>query len=71
MFPLRTCRQELPLKKPVRPCLNYDIGKCMAPCCGKCTEEAYWDMMDGALAFLGGDYGKVEGYLTRKMTEAA
>lgn len=59
VFPLRTCRQSLPLKKPGRPCINYDIGKCMAPCAGKCTQEAYWDMMDGVLSFLNGDYKQV------------
>ena len=49
VFPLRTCRKELPLKTPCRPCVNYEIGKCLAPCAGKCTEERYWDMMDGEI----------------------
>ena len=71
VFPLRTCRQTLPLKKPGRPCINYDIGKCMAPCAGKCTEEAYWDMMDGVLSFLNGDYEQVISKLRRDMMEAA
>lgn len=71
VFPLRTCRQALPPKKPGRPCINYDIGKCMAPCAGKCSEEAYWDMMDGVLAFLGGDYGLVIDKLKKDMTDAA
>ena len=43
----------------------------MGTCCGLCTEEAYWDMMDGALAFLGGDYAKVEEHLTAQMMDAA
>lgn len=71
VFPLRTCRQALPPKKPGRPCINYDIGKCMAPCAGKCSEEAYWDMMDGVLAFLGGDYGLVIDKLKKDMMDAA
>ncbi len=71
VFPLRTCRKELPLKKPSRPCVNYEIGKCMAPCAGKCTEEAYWDMMDGVLAFLGGDYDQVLKVLRREMMDCA
>lgn len=71
VFPLRTCRQALPPKKPGRPCINYDIGKCMAPCAGKCSEEAYWDMMDGVLAFLGGDYGLVIDKLKKDMMAAA
>ncbi len=71
VFPLRTCRKELPLKNPSRPCVNYEIGKCMAPCAGKCTEEAYWDMMDGVLAFLGGDYEQVLKVLRKDMMDCA
>ena len=71
VFPLRTCRKELPLKAPSRPCVNYEIGKCMAPCAGKCTEEAYWDMMDGVLAFLGGDYQQVLKVLKKDMLACA
>ncbi len=71
VFPLRTCRKDLPLKNPSRPCVNYEIGKCMAPCAGKCTEEAYWDMMDGVLAFLGGDYDQVLKVLRRDMMDCA
>ncbi len=71
VFPLRTCRKALPLKNPSRPCVNYEIGKCMAPCTGKCSEEAYWDMMDGVLAFLGGDYQQVLKVLHRDMMDCA
>ncbi len=71
VFPLRTCRKELPLKNPCRPCVNYEIGRCLAPCAGKCTEEAYWDMMDGVLAFLGGDYEQVLKVLRKDMMACA
>ena len=71
VFPLRTCRKELPLKNPSRPCVNYEIGKCMAPCAGKCTEAEYWDMMDGVLAFLGGDYDQVLKVLRQEMMDCA
>ena len=71
VFPLRTCKQALPLKTPHRPCINYDIGRCMAPCAGKCTEEAYWDMLDGVLSFLGGDYKQVVDKLKADMMAAA
>ncbi len=71
VFPLRTCKKALPLKKPSRPCVNYEIGRCMAPCAGKCTEEAYWDMLDGVLAFLGGDYKTVVNRLKQDMAAVA
>ena len=71
VFPLRTCKLALPLKTPRRPCINYDIGKCLAPCAGKCTEEAYWDMLDGVLDFVGGNYSLVIDRLKRDMMAAA
>ena len=71
VFPLRTCKLFLPLKTPRRPCVNYEIGRCMAPCAGKCTEVEYWDMMDGVLSFLGGDYKQVVDKLKQDMNDAA
>ena len=71
VFPLRSCRQVLPPKTEKRPCVNYDIGRCMAPCAGKCTEEQYRTMMDGVLRFLNGDYESVIRSLRKDMEEAA
>ena len=71
VFPLRSCRQTLPPKSPKRPCVNYDIGRCLAPCAGKCTEEEYGEMMKGVMHFLGGDYESVLGKLQKDMEEAA
>ncbi|MCR5297442.1 MAG: excinuclease ABC subunit UvrC [Clostridiales bacterium] len=71
VFPLRSCRQALPAKTEKRPCVNYDIGRCMAPCAGKCTEEAYREMMNGVISFLSGDYESVLRKLKADMNEAA
>ena len=71
VFPIRSCRQTLPPKSPKRPCMNYDIGRCLAPCAGKCKEEAYREMMEGVLSFLGGDYDGVLKKLKKDMEEAA
>ena len=71
IFPLRTCRQSLPAKTPKRPCVNYDIHRCLGPCAGNCTEEAYRKMMDGVIHFLEGDYQPVVNQLTEEMTAAA
>jgi len=71
VFPLRTCRQTLPAKKPGRPCINYDIGKCMAPCALKCSQEEYGKMMEGVLSFLNGDYDQVMQKLREDMNRAA
>ena len=71
VFPLRTCRQALPAKTPKRPCVNYDIGRCMAPCAGKCSQEAYGEMIRGVLNFLEGDYAAVIRHLKGEMNAAA
>ena len=71
VFPLRSCRQALPAAHPKRPCMNYDIGRCMAPCAGKCTEAEYGEMMAGVLSFLNGDYESVIAKLRKDMDEAA
>ncbi len=71
IFPIRTCRQQLPARSPKRPCVNHDIGKCLAPCAGKCTAEEYRQMMDGVLAFLAGDYERVLSQLREDMQKAA
>ena len=52
VFPLRSCRQTLPSARPKRPCMNNDIGRCMAPCAGKCTEAEYAEMIEKIKANL-------------------
>lgn len=54
VFGLPTCRLPLVFGKKAqpRPCLNYHIGQCCAPCTGKVTEEAYAERLEGALQFL-------------------
>ena len=71
VFPLRSCRQALPPAKPKRPCMNSDIGRCMAPCAGRCTEAEYAEMMTGVMNFLNGDYQSVIDKLRKDMEEAA
>ncbi|MBO7550443.1 MAG: excinuclease ABC subunit UvrC [Fibrobacter sp.] len=41
LFHIRECRLKLPLASPARPCLNYHIGRCDAPCAGLVSEEEY------------------------------
>ena len=71
VFPLRTCRQALPAKTEKRPCVNYEMHRCLAPCAGKCGEAEYREMIEGVLHFLEGSYGPVMEKLKREMNEAA
>lgn len=53
VFPLRTCR-DVELRSRRRPCLEYEIGRCAAPCVGRMDAEAYDRVVRDALAFLEG-----------------
>ncbi|MBR6525157.1 MAG: excinuclease ABC subunit UvrC [Clostridia bacterium] len=71
VFPLRTCKLPLPLEKKHRPCLNYEIGRCLAPCAGKCTKEEYDALIRRVMRFLGGDYQGVIRDLQKDMQALA
>ena len=65
LFPIRTCTLDLPLTTPRRPCLNYHIGRCSAPCAELVSKEEYADAVDGAAMLF---EGRVTG-LVRRMTK--
>ena len=70
---LRTCNRVLPrdIGKD-RPCLNYHMGYCTAPCAaGKITKEEYGDRVEKAIDFLSGNYSAVMEDLTKKMEQAS
>ena len=71
LFPLRTCNHRLPEHGPKRPCMNYEIGRCLGPCCGKCTEDEYRAVVQRVLAFLNGKYQDVTAGIERDMRSAA
>lgn len=70
-FPLRTCTLKLPLARPIRPCINYDIGQCLAPCAEKCTAEEYMQVVRNVLSFLKGKYQPVLEKLRQDMAGAS
>ncbi|NNK58135.1 MAG: excinuclease ABC subunit UvrC [Desulfofustis sp.] len=53
LFPLRRCKGTK-LKPRKRPCLNFQMNRCLAPCCGKIDNEPYRAMVDKAILFLEG-----------------
>ena len=72
VFPTVTCNNNFAkLPKNFRPCLNYHIGKCCAPCIGKISKEDYRKIVNDAVAFLSGDDSKVRDVLQAKMMEAS
>ena len=70
-FPLRTCKMKLPQTTAHRPCIQHQIGRCLAPCTGKVTPEEYAGVLNRVVAFLSGDTKAVIADLKRAMGEAS
>lgn len=68
IYPLRTCRK---LQRRQRPCLNYDMGKCLAPCMGKVSEEAYLEQVENIIAFFEGRHHPIIVECEKRMQAAA
>ncbi len=71
LFTVRTCSFPLPNDAPDRPCLEYHINRCLAPCVGLQGQVEYRAMIDDVLAFLEGRTVDVRGRLRQRMDEAA
>ena len=72
LYGIRTCNKALPrMQGKERPCLNYHIHQCPAPCQGYISKEAYGESVKKALAFLNGSYAPVLKELQEKMNMAS
>jgi excinuclease ABC subunit C len=71
LFSVRSCRYDLPSEAPDRPCLDYHIGRCLAPCVGLQTSEAYGAMIEEILRVLGGDTARIQEEVEARMREAS
>ena len=70
LFPIRTCPDAV-LYNRTRPCLNHEIGRCVAPCVGLTTQSAYRELIDKVARFLGGKDPDVASVVEREMEAAA
>ena len=68
-FQVRDCKRDL--SKPSRPCLNMHLGRCLAPCARKVTEQEYKAEMQKVIDFLKGNDKEVERTLSEKMKKFA
>ena len=75
MYPLRTCNlkitSEAILRRKFRPCLNFHIGKCKAPCVGNISKAEYNANIEEIVRILSGRGGEVIRHYKALMTEAA
>ena len=67
-FPLRRCKT---VRERSRPCLNFQMGRCLAPCAGRVDPADYQRMVRDVLLILEGRTDEVVGELTAKMEQAA
>ena len=72
IYKLRTCNRKLPRDTGMdRPCLNYHIHQCAAPCQGYISREEYRERVNAALEFLNGNFGLVLKDLESRMMTAS
>ncbi len=72
LYQLKTCNRRLPRDIGIeRPCLNYHIKQCAAPCQGYISKEDYRAQVEQALDFLNGNYKPLLRELEEKMEQAS
>ena len=70
IFPFRTCSKAITGKAP-RPCLEYHLGRCLAPCTGAVSRAEYAGVINEVILFLEGKHDKVVRDLKARMNEAS
>lgn len=71
IYPVRTCKKNLTDKKEPRPCLNYQIGRCLGPCAYDVDDEEYLNNVRRVAEFLSGKTDVVVSRLRLKMKKLA
>ena len=72
LYQIRTCNRNLPRDIGLdRPCLNYHIHQCQAPCQGYVSKEEYRESVNQVVSFLSGNYEPVLQMLEKKMQDAS
>lgn len=70
IFPLRQCSDQ-ELARRTRPCILYDMKRCIAPCVNRCTDEEYQSYVNRTVRFLRGQDKEILKELYKEMHEAA
>jgi excinuclease ABC subunit C len=71
LYWVRSCRYDLPREAPDRPCLDYHIGRCQAPCVGLQTAEDYGGMIGEIIRILEGETDALREDVDARMKEAS
>lgn len=70
LFPLRRCKDRI-IRKRERPCLNYQMERCLAPCCEMVDQQDYQNMVNNVLLILEGKNRQLKHQLEKAMVEAS
>jgi len=73
IFPLRSCREAVfrDYARRGRPCIEYEMRRCLGPCCGLVDTATYAELVEGTVLFLRGRSSELRADLSRRMEEAA
>ncbi|MGH0034761.1 MAG: excinuclease ABC subunit UvrC [Myxococcota bacterium] len=73
VFPLRSCSDTVfgDYRRRGRPCIEFEMKRCVAPCCDRVEPEAYRELVEGTVLFLRGQSARLVEDLKRRMEEAA
>jgi excinuclease ABC subunit C len=71
LYTVRSCRYDLPVEQPARPCLDYHIGRCLAPCVGMQTRGQYAEMVIEIVDVLQGRVDHVRERVVTDMRDAS
>jgi excinuclease ABC subunit C len=71
IFTVRSCNYDMPREMPERPCLDYHIGRCKAPCILAQTQVEYGAMIDEVVLYLEGRTAEVTRRVRERMDDAA
>lgn len=71
LYTVRSCRYALPKEHPERPCLDFHIGRCLAPCVGLQSEASYRNMIGEILDILDGETETIRETVERQMQDAS
>ncbi len=70
VFPVRSCTGDLKKNRPTRECLNYHIGRCVAPCTGRVSSAEYKEIIKKVMSFLSGNDKEARQILNDKLARA-
>jgi excinuclease ABC subunit C len=73
VFPLRSCNRKIPADQVIfsKACINYQLGKCPAPCIGKISRIEYLNIVQGILHFFQGKHQEISDVFRKDMLSAS